>query len=145
VVRYASSVSAGSVSAHACGLVRPHQSPALPLIPSHPAIAVAVRVTSLLACRPAPPPRASCLSQTRGRHRAAAAMDSSALLEVYRRDRCHLLGFLLSAGGRAVDLSRVDLDAVSGDYAVECIASGKAVSTASAPAATARLVFDRGV
>jgi hypothetical protein len=55
VVRYASSVSAGSVSAHACGLVRPHQSPALPLIPSHPAIAVAVRVTSLLACRPAPP------------------------------------------------------------------------------------------
>jgi hypothetical protein len=72
-------------------------------------------------------------------------MDSAALLEVYRRDRRQLLGFLLSAGGRAVDLSRVDIDAVSTDYALECIASGKTVSTASALAATARLVFDRGV
>jgi hypothetical protein len=51
-------------------------------------------------------------------------MDSAALLEVYRRDRRQLLGFLLSAGGRAVDLSRVDIDAVSTDYALECIASG---------------------
>ncbi|KAK3141766.1 hypothetical protein QOZ80_4BG0338060 [Eleusine coracana subsp. coracana] len=54
-------------------------------------------------------------------------MDSTALLEVYRRDRRRLLGFLLSAGGgggRAVDLSRVDLDAVSANYALECVATG---------------------
>uniref|UniRef100_A0A0E0H4J7 MHD1 domain-containing protein n=1 Tax=Oryza nivara TaxID=4536 RepID=A0A0E0H4J7_ORYNI len=52
-------------------------------------------------------------------------MDSAALLEVYRRDRRALLGFILSsAGGRAVDLSRVDLDAVSADYALGCVASG---------------------
>uniref|UniRef100_A0A0D9W8C2 MHD1 domain-containing protein n=1 Tax=Leersia perrieri TaxID=77586 RepID=A0A0D9W8C2_9ORYZ len=53
-------------------------------------------------------------------------MDSAAaLLEVYRRDRRALLGFILSsAGGRAVDLSRVDLDAVSADYALDCVASG---------------------
>ncbi|KAL5214203.1 hypothetical protein ABZP36_003355 [Zizania latifolia] len=54
-------------------------------------------------------------------------MDSASLLEVYRRDRRALLGFILSAtsgGGRAVDLSRVDLDAVSADYALECVASG---------------------
>ncbi|KAL6652209.1 hypothetical protein ACP70R_011134 [Stipagrostis hirtigluma subsp. patula] len=54
-------------------------------------------------------------------------MDPASLLEVYRRDRRRLLGFLLSAGGgggRAVDLSRVDLDAVSADYALECVASG---------------------
>ncbi|KAL6882609.1 hypothetical protein ACP4OV_011299 [Aristida adscensionis] len=58
---------------------------------------------------------------------AAAAMDPASMLEVYRRDRRRLLGFLLSAGGggaRAVDLSRVDLDAVSADYALECVASG---------------------
>lgn len=58
-------------------------------------------------------------------------MDSVAsLLEAYRRDRRRLLGFLLSSagghGGRAVDLSRVDLDAVSADYALDCVASGKA-------------------
>uniref|UniRef100_A0A0D3FZ29 MHD1 domain-containing protein n=1 Tax=Oryza barthii TaxID=65489 RepID=A0A0D3FZ29_9ORYZ len=52
-------------------------------------------------------------------------MDSAALLEVYRRDRRALLGFILSsAGGRAVDLSRVDLDTVSADYALGCVASG---------------------
>ncbi|TVU16106.1 hypothetical protein EJB05_39656, partial [Eragrostis curvula] len=51
-------------------------------------------------------------------------MDSAELLEMYRRDRRQLLGFLLSAGGRAVDLSRVDLDAVSADYALECVSSG---------------------
>uniref|UniRef100_A0A0E0KU32 MHD2 domain-containing protein n=1 Tax=Oryza punctata TaxID=4537 RepID=A0A0E0KU32_ORYPU len=52
-------------------------------------------------------------------------MDSAALLEVYRRDRRALLGFILSsAGGRGVDLSRVDLDAVSADYALGCVASG---------------------
>ncbi|XP_062226467.1 protein unc-13 homolog [Phragmites australis] len=54
-------------------------------------------------------------------------MDPASLLEVYRRDRRRLLGFLLSAGGGgglAVDLSRVDLNAVSADYALECVASG---------------------
>jgi hypothetical protein len=60
-------------------------------------------------------------------------MDSAAsLLEAYRRDRRRLLGFLLSAAGdghgRAVDLSRVDLDAVSADYALDCVASGKPAS-----------------
>jgi hypothetical protein len=57
-------------------------------------------------------------------------MDSAALLEVYRRDRRALLGFILSsAGGRAVDLSRVDLDAVSADYALGCVASGEPLSS----------------
>ncbi|PUZ48508.1 hypothetical protein GQ55_7G250000 [Panicum hallii var. hallii] len=54
-------------------------------------------------------------------------MDAASMLEVYRRDRRRLLGFLLSAGGlggRALDLSRVDLDAVSADYALECVAAG---------------------
>ncbi|KAF0893377.1 hypothetical protein E2562_024200, partial [Oryza meyeriana var. granulata] len=52
-------------------------------------------------------------------------MDSASLLEVYRRDRRALLGFILSsAGGRAIDLSRVDLDAVSADHALDCVASG---------------------
>ncbi|KAJ1272463.1 hypothetical protein BS78_06G203400 [Paspalum vaginatum] len=54
-------------------------------------------------------------------------MDAASMLEVYRRDRRRLLGFLLSAGGgggRALDLSRVDLDAVSADYALECVATG---------------------
>jgi hypothetical protein len=63
-------------------------------------------------------------------------MDSAAsLLEAYRRDRRRLLGFLLSAGagghGRAADLSRVDLDAVSADYALDCVASGKARASPS--------------
>ena len=43
-------------------------------------------------------------------------MDTASMLEVYRRDRRRLLGFLLSAGGggsRALDLSRIDLDAVA--------------------------------
>ncbi|ONM14874.1 hypothetical protein ZEAMMB73_Zm00001d002640 [Zea mays] len=54
-------------------------------------------------------------------------MDAASMLELYRRDRRRLLSFLLSAGGgggRALDLSRVDLDAVSADYALECVASG---------------------
>ncbi|WVZ86771.1 hypothetical protein U9M48_033505 [Paspalum notatum var. saurae] len=54
-------------------------------------------------------------------------MDAASMLEVYRRDRRRLLSFLLSAGGgggRALDLSRVDLDAVSADYALECVATG---------------------
>jgi len=54
-------------------------------------------------------------------------MDTASMLEVYRRDRRRLLGFLLSAGGgggRALDLSRIDLDAVSADYALECVAAG---------------------
>nr|CAB3485457.1 unnamed protein product [Digitaria exilis] len=54
-------------------------------------------------------------------------MDAASMLEVYRRDRRRLLRFLLSAaggGGRALDLSRVDLDAVSADYALECVATG---------------------
>ncbi|OEL28210.1 hypothetical protein BAE44_0010769, partial [Dichanthelium oligosanthes] len=54
-------------------------------------------------------------------------MDAASMLEVYRRDRRRLLDFLLSAGGgggRALDLSRVDLDAVSADYALECVAAG---------------------
>ncbi|CAN6268943.1 unnamed protein product [Urochloa humidicola] len=54
-------------------------------------------------------------------------MDAASMLEVYRRDRRRLLGFLLSAaggGGRALDLSRVDLDAVSANYALECVATG---------------------
>uniref|UniRef100_J3MWB1 Uncharacterized protein n=1 Tax=Oryza brachyantha TaxID=4533 RepID=J3MWB1_ORYBR len=51
-------------------------------------------------------------------------MDSASLLEVYRRDRRALLGFVLSsAGGRAVDLSCVDLDDVSADYALDYVAS----------------------
>ncbi|XP_048558708.1 protein unc-13 homolog isoform X2 [Triticum urartu] len=69
-------------------------------------------------------------------------MDSAAsLLEAYRRDRRRLLGFLLSsAGGRAVDLSRVDLDAVSADYALDCVASG---AQFDASEATRRYFDDR--
>jgi len=74
-------------------------------------------------------------------------MDAASMLEVYRRDRRRLLGFLLSAGGgggRALDLSRVDLDAVSADYALECVASGKAGRTPSVPAREPwSCVFDR--
>ncbi|XP_024311465.1 uncharacterized protein LOC100837541 isoform X2 [Brachypodium distachyon] len=70
-------------------------------------------------------------------------MDSASLLEVFRRDRRRLLGFLLSAGGghgRAVDLSRVDLDAVSTDYALDCVASG---AQFDASEATRRYFDDR--
>ncbi|KAM0838590.1 hypothetical protein ACQ4PT_060878 [Festuca glaucescens] len=71
-------------------------------------------------------------------------MDSAAsLLEAYRRDRRRLLGFLLSAAGghgRAVDLSRVDLDAVSADYALDCVASG---AQFDASEATRRYFHDR--
>nr|CAB3487965.1 unnamed protein product [Digitaria exilis] len=62
-------------------------------------------------------------------------MDAASMLEVYRRDRRRLLGFLLSAaggGGRALDLSRVDLDAVSADYALECVATGTQFSASEA-------------
>jgi hypothetical protein len=82
-------------------------------------------VTSPLARSASPSQPPSADPSHIERHRAAA-MDSAALLEVYRRDRRQLLGFLLSAGGRAVDL-----DAVSADYAMECVVSGKAASTAS--------------
>uniref|UniRef100_A0ACD5UDQ9 Uncharacterized protein n=1 Tax=Avena sativa TaxID=4498 RepID=A0ACD5UDQ9_AVESA len=71
-------------------------------------------------------------------------MDSAAsLLEAYRRDRRRLLGFLLSAAGghgRAADLSRVDLDAVSADYALDCVASG---AQFDASEATRRYFHDR--
>ena len=74
-------------------------------------------------------------------------MDTASMLVVYRRDRRRLLGFLLSAGGggsRALDLSRIDLDAVSADYALECVAAGEAGRTPSMPAWRVR--FDqRGV
>ncbi|KAG0527060.1 hypothetical protein BDA96_06G199700 [Sorghum bicolor] len=76
-------------------------------------------------------------------------MDAASMLEVYRRDRRRLLGFLLSAGGgggRALDLARVDLDAVSADYALECVASGKAGRTPSVPSRVPwSCVFDRRV
>lgn len=72
------------------------------------------------------------------------------MLEVYRRDRRRLLGFLLSAGGgggRALDLSRVDLDAVSADYALECVSTGKSgrnpLRARGRALATCVLSFDR--
>ena len=71
------------------------------------------------------------------------------MLELYRRDRRRLLSFLLSAGGgggRALDLSRVDLDAVSADYALECVASGKPSRISSVPPREPwSCVFDRRV
>uniref|UniRef100_J3MFU7 Uncharacterized protein n=1 Tax=Oryza brachyantha TaxID=4533 RepID=J3MFU7_ORYBR len=73
---------------------------------------------------------ASASSRGAAPHEHRAAKDLASLLEAYRRDRRALLGFILSTvGGRAVDLSRVDLDAVSADYALDCVASGEPLSS----------------
>lgn len=65
-------------------------------------------------------------------------MDSSSLLQRYRRDRQKLLAFLLSSRlirelrtptGPVTDFSVVDLDSLSASYVLECIKSGNPASS----------------
>lgn len=57
-------------------------------------------------------------------------METLSLLQRHRRDRRKLLEFILSTGlirtpsGDSLDLSAVDLDAISVDYVLECLESG---------------------
>ncbi|KAG1362298.1 hypothetical protein COCNU_10G005170 [Cocos nucifera] len=57
-------------------------------------------------------------------------METLSLLQRHRRDRRKLLEFIFSVGlirtpsGDSLDLSDVDLDAISVDYFLECVESG---------------------
>ncbi|KAL0550296.1 hypothetical protein IC582_014804 [Cucumis melo] len=68
-------------------------------------------------------------------------MDSSSLLQRYRRDRQKLLAFLLSSRlirelrtptGPVTDFSVVDLDSLSASYVLECIKSGGVIDISTA-------------
>lgn len=66
-------------------------------------------------------------------------MEASSLLERYRRDRRHLLRFVLSSGlpidaptAASAPISDADLDRLSTDYVLDCVKSGRAFDVSEA-------------